>query len=111
MASQRRKKLTQVGRLMTLRRNVLPLGSAPTELSVIGLFANFRPEQIGIGGILQGDAQVATLNDEFAASATITTPRVRDQMIITGRVWNVMGVSPIFEAETCIGYTLMVRGT
>jgi hypothetical protein len=106
--ASRRKQINAKGRPMTLRR--LLTTSTKVDVTLNGFISTFRPEQIGVGAIQQGDASIAILNDEIVAAAWPGPPRTRDQMLIDGRVWTVQGSTPIYEGTDCIGYNLFCRG-
>lgn len=95
---------------MTLRRLLTANPSTSVEVTLLGFLSMFSADQVGTGDIMQGDGSVAILNDEIEAAAWPGPPRARDQMIIDGRVWNVRGSNPIYEADVCIGHNLSVRG-
>lgn len=107
-AASRRRAIQSKGRQMTLRRLLTP--SSVQDVTVQGYLAMYRPEQVGIGSIIQGDGTVQILNDEIAAVGWPGPVRARDQMIIDGRIWTVMGAAQVCEGEAVIGYTISVRG-
>ncbi len=99
---------------MTLRR--LTSTSAHTDVALTGFFASYAPDQVGQGGIVQGDASVWILNDEIASASWPGPPAAGDQMILpTGqgtntRLWIVKGSTPVWEGPNCIGHNLFIRG-
>lgn len=93
---------------MTLRR--LLTTSTSTDVTVQGYLSMYRPDQIGIGSIALGDGTVQILNDEIATAGWPGPIRARDQMIIDGRIWTILGAAQVCEGSTVIGYTISVRG-
>jgi hypothetical protein len=102
--ASRRRIIGAKGRPMTLRR------SGHTDLSVLGTLTSYSPETIQVGGdVKQGDGKVNLLNDEIAAAGQ-PAPRAKDQLVIDGKTWAVMGSFPVYDAASVIGWTLWVRG-
>lgn len=100
-AAVRQRQLLKSGRSMVFRRQT---GINPVTFSdtiALGFLRSFRPEEIA-GGIQQGDAQVLTLTD--------VTPRAGDRVVIEAKTWQVIGVTPVYNAAELIGYSLWVRG-
>jgi hypothetical protein len=104
----RERSLAAKGRPMTLRRQLTT--STKIDVTVQGFLTLFRADQVGMGSIMQGDGIVAILNDEIATASWPGPGRSRDQMIIDGRTWAVLGSTPIYEAGVCIGHSISVRG-
>jgi hypothetical protein len=93
---------------MTLRR--LLTTSTISDVTVMGYLVMFKPDAVGTGSVMQGDATVSILNNEILACAWPGPPRQRDQMVIDGRIWSVQGSTPLWEGTTCIGHDIYVRG-
>jgi hypothetical protein len=81
------------------------------DVALTGYLTMFQPDKVGVGSIMQGDASVAILQDELDIEPAWTgLPRARDQMVIDGRIWTVIGSSPVYDGETLLGHTLHCRG-
>lgn len=95
---------------MVLRRLLTANPSTFTDVTVMGYLALFRAEQVGVGSIIQGDGTVQILNDEVAAAGWPGPVRAKDQMVIDGRIWTVLGSAEVWEGGNLIGYSINVRG-
>lgn len=104
----RRRLIARYGRPMVLRRQTGVNPVAYQELPIAGYLTAFRPEQLS-GGVQQGDASVAILNDELAAAGW-PPPRAQNAIVIDGKTWQIVAAPPMFERAVLLGYKLWVRG-
>ena len=100
--------IARFGRPMTLRRQTGVNPATYLDLPVAGRLSAYRPEQLQ-GGVQQGDASVAILNDELAAAGW-SAPRAKEAIVIDGRTWQIIGVRAAYERSMVIGFALWVRG-
>lgn len=92
------------GSPMTLRR--LP----STDVTVQGTVRGYVVSEI-IGGIKQGDRQVVISSAEIRAAAWPGPPRGGDQMIIGGRLFQIVGADPCTVAGVDVRYDIHVHGS
>ena len=95
---------------MLLRRlvaNSNPL--AFVDVTLQGFARSYNPEEL-VGGVMQGDQQVATLNDEIAAAAWPGPPARGDRLVIDGHATVLQGAMALFEGARLIGWNLWTRG-
>jgi len=105
----RRRTLGQMGRPMTLRRQLTVSPQTYADLTVQGFDRAFQPQEIQ-GGVRQGDRRVEILNDELAAAGW---PALRGQvlrLVIDGTTVTVVDAFPLYEGATLIGHSLWCRG-
>jgi hypothetical protein len=95
--------LNQYGSAMTLRR--LPT----TDVTVQGVSRGYVVSEIH-GGVKQGDRQVIISSAEITTAAWPGPPRGGDQMIIGGRLHQVVSADSATVAGVDIRYTIHVRG-
>lgn len=96
--------LNQYGSAMTLRR--LP----STDVTVMGVARGYAVTEI-TGGVKQGDREVIISAAEITAAAWPGPPRGGDQMIIGGRLHQVIGADSATVAGVDIRFTIHVRGS
>lgn len=96
--------LNEYGSPMTLRR--LP----STDVTVMGVARNYAATEI-VGGVSQGDRLVIISSAEIAAAAWPGPPRRGDQMVISGRLFQVLAADAIAVSGVDIRYTIQVRGS
>lgn len=103
----RRRLVARNGRPMQLSRAVA-VGDR-TTVALRGVFSGYKPEQ-WTAGVIQGDGQVATLNDEIEAAGWPGPPRTKDSIMFDGATWRVMGALVVRDGVFIIGHLLWVRG-
>ncbi|EHM01419.1 hypothetical protein HMPREF9946_02158 [Acetobacteraceae bacterium AT-5844] len=100
----RRAEIRRNGREMVLHRT----GATPPSVTLLGFPRSYRPDELE-GGVVQGDQQVETLNDELAAAGW-TQPATPDRLVIDGRSTTVQGARAVYDGALLIGWSLWVRG-
>jgi hypothetical protein len=108
----RRRTLAKIGRPMTLRRQTSTATIPPTyaDVTVQGHLVAAKPDDVQ-GEVMQGDARVAILNDEIAATDWPGPPRKHDLVLVDGETWVVHGPpAGVYDGATLIGFMLHVRG-
>jgi hypothetical protein len=93
----RQRMIARKGRAVTLRHGGLTFTDTATRAFVHA----FSPREI-TEGLKQGDQRVEILAD--------VTPVVGDKLLIGGKAFNVLGAGAIYDGDTLLGYSLLVRG-
>lgn len=82
--------------------------ATPTDVSVRGYIYEYDPEHINGDTIIQGDKRVL-LDIKDTSNQLITPVSTKDQVLVTGKLANIVKVSTIIASGVVVCYMLQVR--